>query len=167
MFRVPSRGLIGYHGEFLTDTRGTGIMNRVFHDYEEFKGEIPGRRTGTLISQEQGKSVAYALWNLEERGALFVGPGEDVYKGMIIGEHNKGNDLDVNPLKGKQLTNMRAAGKDDAVLLTPPTRMTVEKAMAYIADDELVEITPQSIRLRKRWLCPHERKRRAKSAAAA
>ena len=167
VFRVPSRGLIGYHGEFLTDTRGTGIMNRVFHDYEEFKGEIPGRRTGTLISQEQGKSVAYALWNLEERGALFVGPGEDVYKGMIIGEHNKGNDLDVNPLKGKQLTNMRAAGKDDAVLLTPPTRMTVEKAMAYIADDELVEITPQSIRLRKRWLCPHERKRRAKSAAAA
>ncbi len=167
VFRVPSRGLIGYHGEFLTDTRGTGIMNRVFHDYEEFKGEIPGRRTGTLISQEQGKSVAYALWNLEGRGALFVGPGEDVYKGMIVGEHNKGNDLDVNPLKGKQLTNMRAAGKDDAVLLTPPMRMTVEKAMAYIADDELVEITPQSIRLRKRWLCPHERKRRARSAAAA
>jgi len=167
VFHVPSRGLIGYHGEFMTDTRGTGVMNRLFHDYAPYKGEMPGRRTGTLVSAEQGSAVAYALWNLEERGALFIEPGERVYRGMIVGEHNKGNDLDVNPLKGKQLTNMRASGKDEAVSLTPAHKMTVEKAMAYIADDELVEITPSSIRLRKRWLDPHERKRRAKQAKAA
>jgi GTP-binding protein len=167
VFYVPSRGLIGYHGEFLTDTRGTGVMNRLFHAYEPFKGELPGRRTGTLISAEQGTAVAYALWNLEDRGSLFIEPGAKVYQGMIIGEHNKGSDLDVNPLKGKQLTNMRASGKDEAVSLTPPIRVTVEQAMAYIDDDELVEITPQSIRLRKRWRDPHERKRRAKQQANA
>jgi GTP-binding protein len=167
VFHVPSRGLIGYHNEFMTDTRGTGVMNRLFHAYEPYKGDIPGRRTGTLVSAEQGAAVAYALWNLEDRGALFIAPGERVYQGMIIGEHNKGSDLDVNPLKGKQLTNMRAAGKDDAVLLTPPLRVTVEQAMSYIADDEIVEVTPKSVRLRKRWLDPHERKRRAKHAKAA
>jgi GTP-binding protein len=128
---------------------------------------MPGRRAGTLISSEQGNAIAYALWNLEDRGALFVSPGEKVYKGMIIGEHNKGQDLDVNPLKAKQLTNIRAAGKDDAVLLTPPIKMPLERAMAYIGDDELVEVTPKSIRLRKRWLDPHERKRRSRQANAA
>lgn len=160
VLHVPARGLIGYHGEFLTDTRGTGVMHRVFHGWEAVVGDMSGRRCGTMVSMEQGKSVAYALWNLEERGPLFIGPGEGVYRGMIIGEHNKGTDLDVNPLKGKQLTNMRAAGKDDAIQLTPPTRMTVEQAMSYIADDELVEVTPRSVRLRKRWLDPHERKRK-------
>ncbi len=162
VFHVPSRGLIGYHGEFLTDTRGTGVMHRIFHGWEPVAGDIPGRRCGTLVSMEQGNSVAYALWNLEERGPLFIGPGERVYRGMIIGEHNKGSDLDVNPLKGKQLTNMRASGKDDAIQLTPPTRMTVEQAMSYVAEDELVEVTPRSVRLRKRWLDPHERKRRSR-----
>jgi GTP-binding protein len=167
VFHVPSRGMIGYHNEFMTDTRGTGVMNRLFHGYGSWRGEIPGRRTGTMISGEQGMAVAYALWNLEDRGALFVHPGEKVYQGMIIGEHNKGGDLDVNPLKGKQLTNMRASGKDDAVLLTPPLKMTLEKAMTYIAADEVVEVTPESIRLRKRWLDPNERKKRARQAKAA
>ncbi|MEM7122559.1 MAG: translational GTPase TypA [Pseudomonadota bacterium] len=167
VFHIPSRSLIGYHGEFMTDTRGTGIMNRLYHGYAAYKGDMPGRREGMLISAEQGSAVAYALWNLEERGALFIAPGDKVYKGMIIGEHNKGQDLDVNPLKSKQLTNIRAAGKDDAVLLTPPVKMTLERAMAYIADDELVEVTPESIRLRKRWLDPHERKRRARQPNAA
>jgi GTP-binding protein len=167
VFHVPSRGLIGYHGEFLTDTRGTGAMHRLFHAWEPVAGDMPGRRCGTLVSMGQGQSVAYALWNLEERGPLFIGPGEKVYRGMIIGEHNKGSDLDVNPLKGKQLTNMRASGKDDAIQLTPPTRMTVEQAMSYVADDELVEVTPTSVRLRKRWLDPHERKRRGRSAPQA
>ncbi|MFP6599994.1 MAG: translational GTPase TypA [Deltaproteobacteria bacterium] len=165
VFHAPSRGLIGYHGEFLTDTRGTGVMHRIFHDWEPVVGEMAGRRCGTMVSMEQGRSVAYALWNLEERGPLFIGPGERVYGGMIIGEHNKGSDLEVNPLKGKQLTNMRASGKDDAIQLTPPTRMTVEQAMSYIADDELVEVTPRSVRLRKRWLDVHERKRRRSAAA--
>ena len=167
VFHVPSRGMIGYHNEFMTDTRGTGVMNRLFHGYGPWRGEIAGRRTGTVISGEQGVAVAYALWNLEDRGPLFIHPGEKVYKGMIIGEHNKGGDLDVNPLKGKQLTNMRASGKDDAVLLTPPLKMTLEKAMTYIAADEMVEVTPTSIRLRKRWLDPHERKKRAREATAA
>ncbi len=167
VFLVPSRSLIGYHNEFMTDTRGTGIMNRLYHGYAPYKGDLPGRRVGTLISAEQGSAVAYALWNLEERGSLFISPGDKVYKGMIIGEHNKGQDLDVNPLKAKQLTNMRASGKDDAVLLTPPLKMPLERAMAYIAEDELVEVTPESIRLRKRWLDPHERKRRARQATAA
>jgi len=167
VLRVPSRGLIGYHGEFLTDTRGTGVMSRLFHSYVPHKGPIDARRAGVLISQSQGKAVAYALWNLEERGPLFVSPGDPVYGGMIIGEHNRGADLDVNPLKTKQLTNIRAAGKDDAILLTPPVRMTLEKAIAYIAEDELVEVTPESIRLRKRLLDPHERKRESRRARVA
>ncbi len=161
---VPSRGLIGYHGEFLTDTRGTGVLNRVFHGWAPWKGAIPGRRAGVLISMENGQSVAYALWNLEERGKLFIGAQEEVYEGMIIGEHSRENDLEVNPLKGKKLTNVRASGKDDAVALTPPVRMSLEEAIAYIDDDELVEVTPKAIRLRKRFLDPHERKRQARAA---
>jgi GTP-binding protein len=161
---VPSRGLIGYHGEFLTDTRGTGVLNRVFHAWAPWKGPIQGRRAGVLISMEAGTSVAYALWNLEERGRMFIGAQEPVYEGMIIGEHSRDNDLEVNPLKGKKLTNIRAAGKDDAVVLTPPVRMTLEQAIAYIDDDELVEVTPGAIRLRKRFLDPHERKRQARAA---
>ena len=165
VFHCPSRGLIGYHGEFMTDTRGTGVMNRIFHSYTPYRGPIPSRRIGVLISLELGKAVAYALWNLEERGALMVSAGDEVYPGMILGEHNKGNDLEVNPLKAKQLTNFRAAGKDDAVDLTPPIRMTLEKAIAYIDDDELVEVTPNAIRLRKRYLDTHERKKQARRAA--
>jgi GTP-binding protein len=159
---VPARGLIGYHGEFLTDTRGTGIMNRVFHGWAPYKGPIPGRRAGVLISMEDGEAVAYALWNLEERGRMFVGPQAKVYQGMIIGEHSRDNDLEVNPLKGKKLTNVRASGSDDAVRLTPHINFSLEEAIAYINDDELVEVTPESIRLRKRYLDPHERKRMTK-----
>ena len=159
---VPARGLIGYHGEFLTDTRGTGIMNRVFYGWVPYKGPIPGRRAGVLISMEDGEAVAYALWNLEERGRMFVGPQTKVYQGMIIGEHSRDNDLEVNPLKGKKLTNVRASGSDDAVRLTPHINFSLEEAIAYINDDELVEVTPESIRLRKRYLDPHERKRMSK-----
>ncbi len=165
-FVAPSRGMIGYHGEFLTDTRGTGVMYRTFRGYGPYRGTIVGRRSGVLLSTGEGVAVAYALWNLEERGLMFVDPGEKVYGGMVIGEHARGNDLDVNPMKGKQLTNIRAAGKDEAVRLTPPRRLTLEQAIAYIAEDELVEVTPKSIRLRKRWLDPHERKRRSRSLAA-
>jgi GTP-binding protein len=161
---VPSRGLIGYHGEFLTDTRGTGVLNRVFHAWAPYKGPIPGRRAGVLVSMESGQSVAYALFNLEERGRMFIGAGEDIYEGMIIGEHSRENDLEVNPLKGKKLTNVRASGKDDAVTLTPPVRMSLEEAIAYIDDDELVEVTPKAVRLRKRFLDPHERKRQARAS---
>ncbi|WP_138464895.1 translational GTPase TypA [Poseidonocella sp. HB161398] len=161
---VPSRGLIGYHGEFLTDTRGTGVLNRVFHSWEPHKGAIPGRRAGVLISMENGASVAYALWNLEDRGKMFIGAQEPVYTGMIIGEHSRDNDLEVNPLKGKKLTNVRASGTDEAVRLTTPITLTLEQAIAYIDDDELVEVTPNAIRLRKRYLDPHERKRMARSA---
>ena len=161
---VPSRGLIGYHGEFLTDTRGTGVLNRVFHGWAAHKGPIPGRRAGVLISMENGQAVAYALWNLEERGRMFVAPQTDVYQGMVIGEHSRDNDLEVNPLKGKKLTNVRASGSDDAVRLTPHIQFSLEEAIAYIDDDELVEVTPNAIRLRKRYLDPHERKRMAKSA---
>jgi GTP-binding protein len=164
---APSRGLIGYHGEFLTDTRGTGVMNRVFHGYAPYKGPIAMRRTGVLVSLGQGKSVAYALWNLEDRGPMFVDAGVLVYGGMIIGENSRGSDLNVNPLKAKQLTNIRASGKDDAVTLTPPIRMSLEKAIAYISDDEVVEVTPQYIRLRKRFLDPHERKRESKRSEVA
>ncbi|TRD16420.1 translational GTPase TypA [Palleronia caenipelagi] len=160
---VPSRGLIGYHGEFLTDTRGTGVLNRVFHGWAPHKGPIPGRRAGVLISMENGQSVAYALFNLEDRGKMFIGAQEDIYQGMIIGEHSRDNDLEVNPLKGKKLTNVRASGKDDAVTLTTPVRLSLEEAIAYINDDELVEVTPNAIRLRKRHLDPHERKRAAKA----
>jgi len=158
-FKIPSRGLLGYQSEFLTDTRGTGIMSRLFHGYAPFKGTIEGRRNGSLISNSDGVAVAYALWNLEERGTLFIHPSTQVYQGMIIGENARGSDLEVNPLKGKQLTNIRAAGKDEAVRLTPPRIMTLEQAITYIEDDELVEITPKSIRLRKKYLDPHERKR--------
>ncbi|MFZ5710901.1 MAG: translational GTPase TypA [Pseudomonadota bacterium] len=161
---VPSRGLIGYHGQFLTDTRGTGVLNRIFHGWAPFKGPIQGRRVGVLVSMENGVSVAYALWNLEERGRLFIGAQEQVYVGMIIGEHSRDNDLEVNPLKGKKLTNIRAAGKDEAVILTPPLRMSLEEAIAYVEDDELVEVTPKAIRLRKRHLDPHERKRAGREA---
>ncbi|MCQ0969850.1 translational GTPase TypA [Paracoccus sp. TK19116] len=162
---VPSRGLIGYQGEFMTDTRGNGVLNRIFHDWAPYKGAIQGRRQGVLISMENGVSVAYALWNLEERGKLFIGAQEQVYEGMIIGEHSRDNDLEVNPLKGKKLTNVRASGTDEAVRLTPPVRLSLEAAIAYIDDDELVEVTPRSIRLRKRHLDPHERKRQARAEA--
>ena len=161
---VPSRGLIGYHGEFLTDTRGTGVINRVFHSWAPHKGKIPGRRAGVLISMENGVSVSFALWKLEDRGKFFIGAQADVYTGMIIGEHSRENDLEVNPLKGKQLTNVRASGTDEAVRLTTPITLSLEEAIAYIDDDELVEVTPNAIRLRKRFLDPHERKRMAKSA---
>ncbi|MGL4310657.1 MAG: translational GTPase TypA [Paracoccaceae bacterium] len=161
---VPSRGLIGYHGEFLTDTRGTGVLNRIFHSWAPHKGAIQGRRVGVLISMENGTSVAYALWNLEDRGRMFIGPQEPVYEGMIIGEHSRDNDLEVNPLKGKKLTNVRASGTDEAVRLTPHIRFSLEEAIAYIDDDELVEVTPKSVRLRKRELDPHERKRQARAS---
>ncbi len=161
---VPSRGLIGYHGQFLTDTRGTGVLNRLFHSWAPYKGPIQGRRQGVLISMDAGVSVAYALWNLEERGRMFIGAQEQVYEGMIIGEHSRDNDLEVNPLKGKKLTNVRASGTDEAVRLTPPIRMSLEEAIAYIDDDELVEVTPKAIRLRKRHLDPHERKRQSRAA---
>ncbi|VAV88428.1 GTP-binding protein TypA/BipA [hydrothermal vent metagenome] len=163
-FLAPSRGLIGYHGEFMTDTRGTGIMNRVYHSYAPYKGKISGRRVGVLISMGMGKAVAYALWNLEDRGVIMIDPQEEVYEGMIIGEHSRDNDLDVNVLKGKQLTNIRASGKDDAIKLTTPKKLTLEQAIAYINDDELVEVTPKNIRLRKRYLVPHERKKAARTA---
>ncbi len=159
VFHAPSRALIGYIGEFLTDTRGTGVLNRLFHSFEPWKGPIAQRHTGVLVSSDLGEAVAYALWNLEDRGPMFITPGEKVYSGMIIGEHTRGNDLEVNPLKGKKLSNIRTTSKDEAVSLTPPIRMTLEKAIAYIADDERVEVTPKSIRLRKRHLDPHERKR--------
>ncbi|HVI51123.1 MAG TPA: translational GTPase TypA [Candidatus Sulfotelmatobacter sp.] len=161
-FLAPSRGLIGYHGEFLTDTRGTGLMNRIFHGYAPYKGPIEGRRNGVLISNGQGDSVAYALWSIEERGPLFIGANVRLYEGMIIGEHSRGNDLEVNALKGKQLTNIRTTSKDEAVRLTPPRKMSLEQAIAYIEDDELVEVTPKNIRLRKRFLDPNERKKQSR-----
>ena len=166
VFHAPTRGLIGYQGELMTDTKGTAIMNRLFHAYAPWKGEIQGRRNGVLLSTDSGEAVAYAMWNLEDRGPMMIEPGWKVYQGMIIGEHTRDNDLEVNVLKGKKLTNVRAAGKDEAVRLTPPIRMTLEKALAYIEDDELVEVTPKSIRLRKVKLDPNERKRaeRAKEA---
>ena len=159
---VPSRGLIGYHGEFLTDTRGTGVLNRVFHAWAPYRGAVPGRRNGVLISMEDGVSVAYALFNLEDRGRFFIGSGEQVYSGMILGEHSRDNDLEVNPLKGKKLTNVRASGTDEAVRLTTPVRLTLEQAIAYVENDELVEVTPRHIRLRKRHLDSHERKRQSR-----
>jgi len=166
VMHAPSRGLVGYHGEFLTDTRGSGVMNRLFHGWAPWKGEIAGRRNGALISNDKGQSTAYALWNLEERGTMFIADGEDVYEGMVIGENSRSEDLDVNPLKGKKLTNVRASsGKDDAIRLTPPRRLTLEQAMAWIEDDELVEVTPAAIRLRKAYLDPNERKRKAKETA--
>ncbi len=168
IFSAPSRGLIGYHGEFLSDTRGTGIMNRLFEKYGPYKGPITGRQNGVLISMEKGPAVAYALSALEERGILFITPGEMLYEGMVIGENAKIHDLEVNPLKSKQLTNFRASGpKDEGIRLTPPRRMTLEQAIAYIQDDELVEVTPKAIRIRKRFLDPHERKRESRKMEAA
>jgi GTP-binding protein len=163
-FLIPSRGLIGYHGEFLTDTRGTGLMNRIFAGYQPWAGVIEGRRNGSLISNSDGEAIQYALFYLQERGTLFVDPGQKVYVGMILGEHSRDNDLDVNPIKEKKLTNIRAAGKDEALLLIPPRKMSLEQAIAYIEDDELVEVTPSAIRLRKRYLDPNERKKHAKRA---
>jgi GTP-binding protein len=167
VFHAPSRGLIGYHGEFLTDTRGSGVMNRLFHGWAPWKGDIPGRRNGALICNDNGQSTAFALWNLEDRGKMFIADGEDVYAGMIIGENSRGEDLDVNPMKGKKLTNVRASGKDETIRLTPPKRQTLEQAIAWIEDDELVEVTPAAIRLRKAYLDPNERKRAAKSKDSA
>ena len=163
-FRIPARGLIGYHGEFLTDTRGTGIMNRIFDGYAPWVGPMEGRRNGSLISSEPGEAVQYALWYLQERGTLFVDPGDKVYVGLILGEHSRESDLDVNPIKEKKLTNVRASGKDEAMLLIPPRRMSLEQAIAYIEDDELVEVTPSAVRLRKRYLDPSERKRNEKKS---
>ena len=168
VFYAPTRGLIGYQGELLTDTRGSGIMNRLFHAYAPHKGPIQGRRNGVLISTDSGEAVAYALWNLEDRGPMMIEPGWKVYRGMLVGEHTRDNDLEVNVLKGKKLTNIRTTSKDEAVRLTPPIRMTLERALAYIQDDELVEVTPKSIRLRKRHLDANDRKRaeRQKEAMA-
>ena len=166
VFHAPTRGLIGYQGELLTDTRGTAILNRLFHGYAPWKGDIAGRRTGVLISNDQGDAVAYAMWKLEDRGPMMIEPGAKVYRGMIVGEHTRDNDLEINVLKGKQLTNIRAAGKDEAVRLTPPIQMTLEKALAYIEDDELVEVTPKSIRLRKAILDPNDRKKAVRQKEA-
>jgi GTP-binding protein len=159
VFYVPTRGLLGYQSELLSDTRGTAVMNKLFHSYAPFKGEIAARRTGVLISNAEGEAAAYAIFNLQDRGPFMIGAQTRVYEGMIVGEHTRDNDLEVNVVKGKKLTNVRASGKDENVLLTPPMKMTLEKAMAYITDEELVEVTPQSIRLRKRWLDPNTRKK--------
>src|SRR5574340_135600 len=166
-YRIPARGLIGFQGEFMTLTRGTGIMSHVFDDYGPVKGEIAERRNGVLISQDDGEAVAYALWKLQERGRMFVNPGDPLYEGMIIGIHSRDNDLVVNPVREKKLTNVRASGKDEAIVLTPPIQLTLEKAVEFIAEDELVELTPKSIRLRKRHLKNHERKRAAREAESA
>ncbi|MFV2091488.1 MAG: translational GTPase TypA, partial [Hyphomicrobiales bacterium] len=166
-FTAPSRGLIGYHGSFLTDTRGTGVMTRIFSHYAAHAGPIAGRRNGVLISNTGGRSVAYALFNLQERGEMFLGAGADLYSGMIIGEHSRGNDLEVNPTKGKQLTNIRTSSTDEAVRLTTPRQMSLEQAVAYVQNDELVEVTPGTIRLRKRHLDTHVRKRAARTLAEA
>jgi GTP-binding protein len=165
-FLIPARGMIGYQGEFLTDTRGSGVLSRLFHGYAPYKGDIPGRRNGVLISNSSGVAVAYALWNLEERGFLIIPAGVKVYEGMIIGQHSRDNDLEVNPLKAKQLTNIRTTSKDEAVRLTPPREPTLEQAIAYIEDDELMEVTPKTIRLRKKILDPNLRKRAEKSKDA-
>ena len=166
-YRIPARGLIGFQSEFLTMTRGTGVMSHVFDEYGPMKPEITERRNGVLISAEDGEAVAYALWKLQERGRMFVSPGEVLYEGMIIGIHSRDNDLVVNPIKGKQLTNVRASGTDEAVRLVPPIELTLEKAVEFIADDELVEITPKSIRIRKRHLKEHERKRASRDSTPA
>ncbi len=165
-FYVPTRSLIGYQPELLSDTRGTAIFNRLFHAYEPYKGALPGRRTGVLISNGAGTSVAFALWNLEDRGPIMIDVGVDIYEGMIVGEHVRENDLEVNALKGKQLTNIRTTSKDEAVRLTPPKKLTLEQSLGYIADDEYVEVTPKSIRLRKIWLDPNDRKRSMRAAKA-
>jgi len=164
---VPTRSLIGYQPELLSDTRGTAIFNRLFYEFAPFKGELPGRRTGVLISNGTGQSVAFALWNLEDRGPIMIDSGVDIYEGMIIGEHSRENDLEVNALKGKQLTNIRTTSKDEAVRLTTPKKLTLEQSLGYIAEDEYVEVTPKSIRLRKIWLDPNDRKRNMRSSKSA
>ena len=164
-YRIPARGLIGFQGEFMNLTRGTGLMSHVFDGYAPVKGDIPDRRNGVLISQEDGEAVAYALWKLQDRGRMFVSPGDKLYEGMVIGIHSRDNDLVVNPIKGKQLTNVRASGTDEAVRLVPPIQLNLEYAVEFIADDELVEVTPQSIRIRKRFLKEHERKKASREAA--
>jgi GTP-binding protein len=166
VFHAPTRGLIGYQSELLTDTRGTAVLNRLFHGYAPFKGEIAGRRTGVLISNAAGEATAYSLFNLQDRGAMLIDPQTRVYEGMIVGQHTRDNDLIVNIIQGKKLTNVRAAGKDENTILTPPLRLTLERAMSYIEDDELLEVTPKTIRLRKRWLDPNERKKRERAGAA-
>jgi GTP-binding protein len=166
VFHAPTRGLIGYQSELLTDTRGTAVMNRLFHAYAPFKGEVAGRRNGVLISNAAGEATAYSLFYLQDRGAMIIDPQTRVYEGMIVGQHSRDNDLIVNIIQGKKLSNVRAAGKDENMILTPPLRMTLERALSYIEDDELVEITPKSIRLRKRWLDPNERKRRERAREA-
>ena len=166
VFHAPTRGLIGYQSELLTDTRGTAIMIRLFHDYQPYKGEIGGRTNGVLLSNQSGEAVAYAMFNLEDRGPMIIEPGEKVYAGMIIGIHSRDNDLEVNVLKGKQLTNIRSAGKDEAVRLTPPIRMTLDRALSWIQDDELMEVTPKNIRLRKTYLDANDRKRFGKAKIA-
>jgi GTP-binding protein len=163
-YRIPARGLIGFQSEFLTMTRGTGLMSHVFDEYAPMRPEITARRNGVLISAEQGEAVAYALWKLQERGRMLINPGERLYEGMVIGIHSRDNDLVVNPIKGKQLTNIRASGSDEAVVLTPPIQLTLESAIEFIADDELVEITPKTIRIRKRLLQEHERRKAARAA---
>jgi GTP-binding protein len=166
-FIAPSRGLIGYQSQFLTDTRGTGLLNRIFSHYGPYKGEIQGRRNGALISTDKGEAVAYAIWKLQDRGMMFIGHGDKVYEGMIVGENSRDNDLEINVLKGKQLTNVRASGADEAVVLIPPKRMGMEEMMAYIEDDELVEVTPKSLRLRKTYLTAHDRELAKKKEKAA
>jgi GTP-binding protein len=165
-YRIPARGLIGFQGEFMNLTRGTGLMSHVFDNYAPVKGDIPERRNGVLISQDDGEAVAYALWKLQDRGRMFVTPGDPLYEGMVIGIHSRDNDLVVNPIKGKQLTNVRASGTDEAVRLVPPIALTLESAIEFIADDELVEITPKSIRIRKRHLKEHDRKRASRASEA-
>jgi len=164
---VPTRSLIGYQAELLSDTRGTAIFNRLFHEFAPFKGDLASRRTGVLISNGTGQSVAFALWNLEDRGPIMIDAGVDIYEGMIIGEHSRENDLEVNALKGKQLTNIRTTSKDEAVRLTTPKKLTLEQSIGYIADDEYVEVTPKSIRLRKMWLDPNDRKRMSRASKSA
>jgi GTP-binding protein len=166
VFHAPTRGLIGYQSELLSDTRGTAVFNRLFHEYAPYKGDVGGRRNGVLISNAVGDATQYSLWYIEDRGSLFIDPGVRVYEGMIVGEHSRDNDLEVNVVKGKQLTNVRAAGKEDARQLTPPRRMSLEAALAYIGEDELVEVTPKAIRLRKMLLDPHARKRADRAGAA-
>jgi len=164
IFHAPSRGLIGYQGKLLTETRGTAVVNRLFHSYDSYKGDIRGRRNGALVSAENGTSVSFALFKLQDRGVMFIGPQTQVYEGMIVGEHSKNNDLDINVIKGKQLTNMRASGSDKAVTLLSPRNSSLEEIMAYIKEDEMIEVTPKNLRLRKKFLCPNERKRHSKLA---
>jgi GTP-binding protein len=165
VFHVPSRGLIGYRSEFLTDTRGTGILNRVFHSYGPYGGEIKRYRNGVMIATETGDAVGYAIFNLQDRGVMFVKPQQKVYKGMIVGEHNRDADLPINVLKGKQLTNVRASGTDEHIKLVPPRELTLEDMISYVGDDEMIEVTPKSLRLRKTYLDPNERKRMSKKTS--